>query len=118
LPEGIETRVGEDGARLSGGQRQRIGIARALYRDPPILLFDEATSALDAETEREIVAAIDSLKGGRTLIIVAHRLTTLASCDRIVMLADGRIADDGAFTDMARRHPDLNRAREASAAGR
>ena len=118
LPEGIETRVGEDGARLSGGQRQRIGIARALYRDPPILLFDEATSALDAETEREIVAAIDSLKGERTLIIVAHRLTTLAGCDRIVMLADGRIADDGAFTDMARRHPDLNRAREASAAGR
>jgi ATP-binding cassette subfamily C protein len=118
LPEGTETRVGEGGARLSGGQRQRIGIARALYRDPPILLFDEATSALDAETEREIVAAIDSLKGGRTLIIVAHRLTTLAGCDRIVMLAGGRVADDAAYADMARRHPDLNRAREASTAGR
>lgn len=118
LPEGIETRVGEGGSRLSGGQRQRIGIARALYRDPPILLFDEATSALDGETEREIIAAIDSLKGERTMIIVAHRLSTLAGCDRIVMLADGRVVDDGPFADMAQRHPELKRAREASAADR
>ena len=118
LPEGLETRVGEGGARLSGGQRQRIGIARALYRDPPILLFDEATSALDGETEREIVAAIDSLKGARTLIIVAHRLSTLAGCDRIVMLAGGRVVDDGPFAAMAERHPELKHAREATAADR
>ena len=117
LPEGIETRVGEGGSRLSGGQRQRIGIARALYRDPPILLFDEATSALDGETERGIIAAIDSLKGERTMIIVAHRLSTLAGCDRILMLADGRVADDGAFAEMAERHPELKRTQEATLTG-
>ena len=83
LPDGLETEVGERGIRLSGGQRQRMGIARALYRDPELLLFDEATSALDNETEKAVMEAIDKLKGKRTIVIIAHRLTSLDNCDII-----------------------------------
>lgn len=83
LDDGIDTVVGERGVRISGGQRQRIGIARALYNDPEILFFDEATSSLDNETEKAVMASINSLGGGRTMIIVAHRLTTLTGCDKI-----------------------------------
>ena len=93
LPEGLDTMVGERGVRLSGGQRQRIGIARALYGDPDILVLDEATSALDSETEKAVMEAIDRLQGRKTLIIIAHRLTTVANCKIIFRVTDGKIAD-------------------------
>jgi ATP-binding cassette subfamily C protein len=92
LPAGLDSTIGERGVRLSGGERQRVAIARALYRDPALLVFDEATSAIDEATEREIVAAIDELRGERTVIVVAHRLSTVRSCDRLVLLERGRIA--------------------------
>lgn len=91
LAEGINTIVGERGVRLSGGQRQRIGIARALYRNPPILVFDEATSALDNETEVEVMESIKSLKGTRTMIIIAHRLSTIDHCDKVFKLERGQL---------------------------
>ena len=92
LPEGLDTRVGENGVRLSGGQRQRIGIARAMYEDPAVLVMDEATSALDHETERAIVDTIAGLKGDKTMLIIAHRPSSLEVCDRIVRLDDGHLA--------------------------
>lgn len=92
LPQGVETMVGERGARLSGGQRQRLGIARALYKRASVLVFDEATSALDSGTEAAVMQAIDQLPGDITIIMIAHRLGTLAGCDRIVVLEKGRIA--------------------------
>ena len=91
LPEGYATMVGERGVRLSGGQRQRIGIARALYHDPDVLIMDEATSALDGATESTVMEAIRELSGFKTMILIAHRLTTLEHCDRIVALQDGKI---------------------------
>ncbi|MCR6096284.1 ABC transporter ATP-binding protein [Salipaludibacillus agaradhaerens] len=91
LPESIHTQIGEQGVRLSGGQRQRIGIARALYHNPEILFMDEATSALDNETEKEIMKAIDGLKGEKTLIIIAHRLTTIENCDTVFKMNHGRL---------------------------
>lgn len=95
LPDGLETFVGERGVRLSGGQRQRIGIARALYRDPQVLVLDEATSALDVDTEKEVMAAVNSLHGAKTLIIVAHRLSTVADCDLIYRFDKGRVVQSG-----------------------
>jgi ABC-type multidrug transport system fused ATPase/permease subunit len=92
LPKGLDTLVGERGIRLSGGQRQRIGIARALYHDPTVLVLDEATSALDTETERGVMGAVTALHGSKTILIVAHRLTTVAHCDRLYRLDRGRIA--------------------------
>ena len=91
LPNGLDTVVGDRGVRLSGGQRQRIGIARALYHDPEILILDEATSALDNETETSVMEAIDSLKGLKTMIIIAHRLTTIRNVDVIYEVADGKV---------------------------
>lgn len=91
LPDGIDTRIGDRGVKLSGGQRQRIGIARALYRDPQILVLDEATSALDNDTEKSVMDAIDNLHGKMTLIIVAHRLTTIKNCDYIYEIRNGNV---------------------------
>lgn len=90
LPEGLDTMVGDRGVKLSGGQRQRIGIARALYRDPQVLVLDEATSALDNETETEVMRAIDGLHGSRTLIVIAHRLSTIKNCDFVYEVGGGR----------------------------
>ena len=92
LPEGLDTVIGDRGVRLSGGQRQRIGIARALYHDPQILVFDEATSALDNDTEAAIMEAINSLKGRKTMIIIAHRLKTIENCDIIYKVENGKIS--------------------------
>lgn len=102
LPDGYETIVGERGIRLSGGQRQRIGIARALYRNPSVLVFDEATSALDNRTEEAVMQAIRGLLGQRTTIMVAHRLTTLRDCDVIYMLDHGRIVASGTYEELIR----------------
>ena len=100
LPKGIKTKVGERGIRLSGGQRQRIGIARALYHEREILVLDEATAALDNETEHLITQAINSLAGKKTLIIIAHRLTTVEKCDRIYFLEKGRVINSGSYQEV------------------
>ena len=105
LPAGSETTLGERGARLSGGQRQRIGIARAIYNDPEVLVMDEATSSLDSATEREISAAVNNLAGDKTLIIIAHRLSTVRHCDKIVIMDKGKVVDHGTFEDLAERNP-------------
>jgi ABC-type multidrug transport system fused ATPase/permease subunit len=100
LPAGYETYVGERGIRLSGGQRQRIGIARALYKRASVIVFDEATSALDSATEREVMAAIEGLSGELTIILIAHRLTTVEKCDRIFELCQGRVIHQGSFQEL------------------
>ena len=103
LPEGLDTFMGEGGARLSGGQRQRIAIARALLRDAPLLLLDEATSALDAESERLVQDALDRLMEHRTTIVIAHRLATVRAADRIVVMDGGRIVEEGTHTSLSAR---------------
>jgi ATP-binding cassette subfamily C protein len=100
LPDGLDTIIGENGTRLSGGQRQRVGIARALYHDPEVLVMDEATSALDNITEKQITDAIESLKGERTLIMIAHRLTTVKNCDMLYFMEDGKIVEQGTYDDL------------------
>lgn len=97
LPFGLDTVVGENGTRLSGGQRQRLGIARALYHNPKILVMDEATSALDNITEKQIIEAIESLKGDHTLIMIAHRLTTVKNCDKLYFMEEGAIVQEGNY---------------------
>ncbi len=109
LPLGLDTVVGERGARLSGGQRQRVGIARALYHDPDVLVFDEATSALDNETEQTIIESLGALAGAKTMIVIAHRLSTVRHCDRLVFLNKGRILDQGTFDELVARNPDFRR---------
>ena len=103
LPRGYDTLVGERGTKLSGGQRQRLGLARAILKDAPILLLDEATSALDSESEILVQRALARLMQGRTVLAIAHRLSTLSAMDRIVVLDQGRIVEDGTPADLRRR---------------
>lgn len=100
MRDGIDTMVGEGGARMSGGQTQRIGIARSLYADADILIMDEATSALDSETEHAISKVVDLMKGDKTLVIIAHRLSTVRHCDCLYYMKDGRIIDSGTFEEL------------------
>lgn len=109
LPQGVETPVGDRGAALSGGQRQRVGIARALYRDPQVLILDEATSALDNQTEHDIAASITSVRGEITTVVVAHRLSTVRHCDRVVFLDHGTVRAIGTFEELQGMVPEFAR---------
>ncbi len=100
LPQGMDTPVGHNGARLSGGQRQRLAIARALFKDAPVLILDEATSALDSESERAVQSALERLMLGRTTIVIAHRLSTIEHADRVAVLSEGRVVEDGAPAEL------------------
>ena len=103
--EGLSTRSRERGRSLSGGERQRLAIARALLKDPPIMIFDEATSALDVETERQLQLAMTKATKGRTTFIIAHRLATVRNADRIFVFDRGRIVEQGSFEDLSSRRP-------------
>jgi ATP-binding cassette, subfamily B, bacterial PglK len=105
LPEQYDTLVGERGVRLSGGQRQRIGIARALYHEPSVLVFDEATSALDSITERAVMDGVNSVRGYKTIIMIAHRLSTVRQCDRIFTLDNGRVVGFGTYDELCAQDP-------------
>ncbi|RXZ33130.1 lipid A export permease/ATP-binding protein MsbA [Oxalobacteraceae bacterium CAVE-383] len=100
LPDGMQTRIGDNGSRLSGGQRQRLAIARAIYKDAPILILDEATSALDSESERAVQAALDKLMEGRTTLVIAHRLSTIERASRIVVLVAGNVVEVGTHQEL------------------
>jgi len=100
LPQGIDTLIGDNGNRLSGGQRQRLAIARAIYKDAPILILDEATSALDSESERQVQEALDRLMAGRTTLVIAHRLSTIEHASRIVVLEHGQVVENGSHTEL------------------
>jgi subfamily B ATP-binding cassette protein MsbA len=104
LPEGMQTRIGDNGNRLSGGQRQRLAIARAIYKDAPILILDEATSALDTESERAVQSALEVLMRGRTTLVIAHRLSTIERADRIVVLVGGQIVEEGSHQELLERN--------------
>ena len=100
LPNGIDTSIGENGIRLSGGQRQRVALARAFYNERDIIILDEATSSLDNETEKEVINTIKRLKGKKTLIVIAHRLPTVAHCDVLYRLENGAISQAGTFNEV------------------
>lgn len=103
LPQGLDSPIGDNGSRLSGGQRQRLAIARAIYKDAPILILDEATSALDTESERAVQSALDQLMRGRTTLVIAHRLSTIERASRIVVLAEGRIVEIGSHAELLQK---------------
>ena len=107
MPKGDLTLLGERGVRLSGGQRQRVAIARALYRNPQLLVFDEATSALDTMTERAVVSAIERLRGSHTLIIIAHRLTTVKECDKLAYMKNGSVIATGTYVELQEKVPEF-----------
>ncbi|WP_277039495.1 lipid A export permease/ATP-binding protein MsbA [Caballeronia mineralivorans] len=104
MPDGVDTRVGGNGMRLSGGQRQRLAIARAIYKDAPILILDEATSALDSESERHVQEALETLMKGRTTLVIAHRLSTIERADRILVMDGGKIAEQGSHAELLRQN--------------
>jgi ABC-type multidrug transport system fused ATPase/permease subunit len=109
LPEGINTQVGERGTKLSGGQRQRLGIARALYSNPSLIILDEATSALDGQTESDLSSAINILKGAVTVVMIAHRLSTVRDADKIVFLDQGKSLAVGNFEEVRLRVPEFDK---------
>jgi len=103
LPQGLDTLIGHNGSQLSGGQRQRLAIARAIYKDAPILILDEATSALDSESERAVQDALDRLMKGRTTLVIAHRLSTIEHADRVVAMDAGRVVEQGSHAELLAR---------------
>jgi ATP-binding cassette subfamily C protein len=113
-PHGLDTVIGEGGVRLSGGERQRIGIARALYHDPEVLILDEATSSLDNETERAVVSAVEAEKGQRTIVMIAHRLSTVRNCHVLYYLKNGKVEASGDFEELQRRSADFRNMAEGA----
>jgi len=109
LPQGYDSPIGEDGIKLSGGERQRIAIARALLKDPPILILDEATSNLDSDSEKAVQQALEELMKGRTTLVVAHRLSTIRNVDRIYVLVNGQVAEEGSHDELLARNGEFAR---------
>ena len=108
LPEGIDTLIGERGTRLSGGQKQRLGIARALFTKPKLIVLDEATSSLDGSTEADISSAIHNLRGSVTVVMIAHRLSTVKSSDQLIYLSNGKLVSQGSFEQVRSEVPDFD----------
>ena len=108
LPQGLDTPLREQGVRLSGGERKRVGIARALYDDPEVLVLDEATADLDYETEQAFTQTLLGLKGHKTIIVIAHRLSMVKGCDTVLFMQDGTVIDSGPPAAVFDRHPELS----------